>query len=123
MSAREPLEVEVVTHIAGSMQHCAHCQVFIDGVGVGDKVHQENIQSYPPEFIEDWQRVSGWILDLAAAHPGQLTIRVTDAQSLRGMWKAISQGVRRYPTFIVAGQEKYHGWDPARLEELLSRHL
>lgn len=105
------------------MQHCSHCQVFIDGVGVGQKIHQDNIASYPPDFIEDWQRLSGWILEIAAAYPAQLVIRVTDAQSPQGLWKAITKGIRKYPTFIIAGKEKYHGWDKDQLEELINRRL
>lgn len=120
---KSPLEVEVVAHVTGSMQHCSHCQVFIDGVGVGQKVHQENINSYPPEIIADWQRLSDWILELAEAYAGRLVIRVIDPQSPQGIWRAITKGVRKYPTFIVAGKEKYQGWDKAQLNRLLERRL
>jgi hypothetical protein len=123
MSQREPLEVEVVAHVTGSMDHCSHCQVFIDGVGVGQKVHQEDMQSYPPDFIQEWQQLSDWILELAEAFSGQLVIRITDAQSVQGIWKAITKGVRKYPTFIIAGQEKYHGWNKEHLNHLLQQHL
>lgn len=123
MQKKEPLDVEIVAHVTGSMQHCSHCQVFIDGVGVGEKVHQDNLSSYPPDFVEEWQRLSDWILELAETHPGQLVIRITDAQSLQGLWKAISKGVRKYPTFILDGKEKYHGWSKSRLNELVSHYL
>jgi hypothetical protein len=116
------LEVEVVTHVLGSMNHCQHCQVFIDGAGVGGQVHRSDLDSYPPEWREEWQRLSDWILHLAERHAGQLCIKITDAQSVGGMWRAIRHGVRRYPTFIVDG-EKYHGWDEAALEELIDRKL
>jgi hypothetical protein len=118
-----PLDVEVVAHVTGSMNHCDHCQVFIDGVGVGEKIHREDLQSYPEDFIRDWQRVSDWVLDLAAAFPGQLVIRITDAQSVQGLWKSLTKGVRKYPTFIVGGQEKYHGWDHEQLSDLIRKHL
>jgi hypothetical protein len=123
MAAEKPLDVEIVAHITGSMQHCSHCQVFIDGVGVGEKIHRENISSYPPEFIADWQRLSDWILEVARDYPGQLVIRVTDAQSPQGLWKALTKGVRKYPTFIIDGQEKYHGWDKDQLNNLILKHL
>lgn len=123
MSSTTPLDVEVVAHVTGSMEHCSHCQVFIDGAGIGEKVHQDNLSSYPPDFIEDWQRLSDWILELAAAYPGQLVIRVTDAQSLPGIWKAVTKGVRKYPTFIIDGNEKYYGWDKSYLNHLIDRHL
>jgi len=36
------LDVEVVTHVLGSMEHCQHCQVFIDGAGVGGNFYQSD---------------------------------------------------------------------------------
>jgi hypothetical protein len=123
MDKNRPIDVEVVAHITGSMSHCDHCQVFIDGVGIGGQIHQENIQSYPEEFIRDWTRLSDWVLDLAEAFPGQLVIRITDAQSVQGLWKSISKGVRKYPTFIVEGEEKYHGWDQEHLNEMIRGRL
>lgn len=123
MSLSEPLDVEVVAHVTGSMEHCSHCQVFIDGAGIGEKVHQDNLSSYPPDFVEDWQRLSAWIRELAATYPGQLIIRITDAQSLPGIWKAVTKGVRKYPTFIIDGKDKYHGWDQAHLNQMINQHL
>ena len=122
MARKKSIDVEVVAHVTGSMQHCSHCQVFIDGVGVGEKIHRENINSYPPEFIEEWQRLSEWILELAETHPGQLTIRIVDAQSPQGIWKSLSKGVRKYPTFIIEGKQKYHGWDKGRLNDLIDQY-
>lgn len=123
MAAKKPLDVEIVAHVTGSMQHCSHCQVFIDGVGVGQKVHQENIESYPPEIVAEWQHLSDWILEVAQTYPGQLIIRITDAQSPQGLWKVLTKGVRKYPTFILDGQEKYHGWDKEQLDALIRKHL
>jgi hypothetical protein len=36
-----------------------------------------------------------------------------------GLWKSVRLWVRTYPTFIVNGQAKYTGWDPAPLDALL----
>ena len=119
---RRLLEVEVVAHVLGSMDHCSHCQVFIDGAGVGGQVKQNDLDSYPKEWMEEWQRLSDLILTLAERHAGQLVIKITDAQSPGGLWKAIRYGVRRYPTFIVGG-EKYHGWDESQIEALIQSHL
>lgn len=121
--SRKPLDIEVVAHVTGSMDHCSSCQVFIDGVGVGGQVKQEDIQSYPEDFIRDWQRVSDWVLDLANEYPGQLIIRITDAQTVQGLWKSLTKGVRKYPTFIIEGDEKYHGWDRDTLNTLIQKHL
>jgi len=119
-----PLQLEIVAHVLGSMNHCSHCQVFIDGVGVGSQVKHADLDAYPQEFVEEWQRLSDWILTLAEQHAGQLVIKIIDAQSLSGLWKALRHGVRKYPTFIVAG-EKYQGWEAennlqVRLTQLLA---
>jgi hypothetical protein len=120
----KPLQVEVVAHVLGSMNHCSHCQVFIDGTGVGGKIKRTDLDAYPKEFMEEWQRLSDWILALAERYAGQLVIKITDAQSPQGLWKSLRHGVRKYPTFIVAG-EKYRGWEAepdltVRLNQLLA---
>jgi hypothetical protein len=124
--ANQPLQIEVVAHVLGSMKHCSHCQVFIDGIGVGGQVKQADLDAYPQDFMEEWQRLSGWILGLAERYAGQLVIKITDAQSPQGLWQALRHRVRKYPTFIVAG-EKYQGWEAeadftARLKQLLVEH-
>jgi hypothetical protein len=74
--------------------------------------------------MADWQRLSDWILALAERYAGQLVIKITDAQSPQGLWKALRYGIRKYPTFLIAG-EKYRGWEAeadfmARLNQLLA---
>ncbi|MCW5854334.1 MAG: hypothetical protein KIT87_29970 [Anaerolineae bacterium] len=116
------LQVEVVTHVLGSMSHCQHCQVFIDGSGVGGQVHQSDMESYPPEWRAEWTQLSDLIFRLTERYPGRLVVRIHDAQSVGGLWQAIRRGIRKYPTFIV-GDEKYYGWDEAALDSLVRRKL
>lgn len=120
--AGKPLQVEIVAHVLGSMDHCSHCQVFIDGVGVGGQVKRADLNAYPKEFMDEWQRLSDWVLALARQYAGRLVIKITDAQSLQGLWKALRYGVRRYPTFIIQG-EKYHGWDAGKVDEMIGHYL
>jgi hypothetical protein len=116
------LQVEVITHVLGSMNHCAHCQVFIDGVGVGDRVHQDDLASFPPEWMEEWKIFSDLIANITERYAGKLVVKITDAQSPQAMWMALRHGIRKYPTFIVEG-ENYHGLDEDRLIHLIERHL
>lgn len=116
------LEVEVITHVLGSMNHCTHCQVFIDGVGVGDQVHQADLDSYPSEWMEEWQRLSDLIFNITEGYAGQLVVKLTDAQSPQALWKAVRHGVRKYPTFLI-GDDKYHGLDEDKVTNLIERHL
>ena len=116
------LEVEVVAHVLGSMDHCSHCQVFIDGVGVGDQIHQADLDSYPSDWMEEWQHLSDLIFSITEQYAGKLVIKVTDAQSPQAIWQAIRRGVRKYPTFIV-GSDKYHGLDQDKVSNLIDLHL
>ena len=105
----KPVQLEIIAHVPCSQSLCLHCQVFIDNAGVGPKTKQADLDSYPPEIMADWQRLSTWVLALSERYPGQLLIKIIDAQSPRGLWLALQRGVRRYPAFILAG-EKYQGW-------------
>lgn len=116
------LEVEVIAHVLGSMDHCTHCQVFIDGAGVGDQIHRADLESYPAEWMQEWQQLSDIIFDLTERFAGKLVVKITDAQSPQAIWKAIRKGVRKYPTFIIE-QDKYHGLDKSEITQLISAHL
>lgn len=115
-------QVEVITHVLGSMDHCTHCQVFLDGAGLGGTVHQQDLDSYPKQWMDDWKRLSDLIFSITEKHAGKLVVKITDAQSPQGLWASIRKGVRKYPTFIVGG-EKYAGLDEAAVLGLISRHL
>ena len=116
------LQVEVIAHVLGSMDHCQHCQVFIDGAGVGGQVHQDDLDSFPPDWMEEWQRLSDLILDISERFAGKLVIKITDAQSPQALWKSLRHGVHKYPTFIVGG-EMYQGYDEEQVSNLIMRYL
>jgi len=118
----EPLEVEVIAYVLGSMNHCSHCQVFLDGVGVGGKVHQADLDSYPEDLRQDWQRLSDLIFSITEKFAGKIVVRITDAQSPQAMWKAIRRGVRRYPSFLI-GEDRLAGLDQDAVERLIETHL
>jgi hypothetical protein len=78
--------------------------------------------SFPKEWLEEWQRLSDLIYGLTEKYAGQLVVRITDAQSPQGLWAGIRRGIRKYPTFVVAG-DKYTGLDEAAVEAMVARHL
>lgn len=116
------LEVEVVAHVLGSMDHCSHCQVFLDGVGLGEQIHQADLDSYPPEWMDEWQQLSDIIFNLTERYAGRLVVKITDAQSPQAMWMTIKKGIRKYPTFLIQN-DTYHGLDENRVVDLIERHL
>ncbi len=115
------LKVEIVTRVVGSLNHCLHCQVFIDDVGVGEKIHTEDMAAYPADLQAEWERLSALVWRLAARFPDALFVQITDAQSPRGFWLAL-RGVRHYPAFLIAG-ERVFGWDEEALAAVIARHL
>lgn len=116
------LEVEVVAHVLGSMDHCSHCQVFLDGVGLGGQIHQADLDSYPPEWMDEWRQLSDIIFNLTERYAGQMVVKITDAQSPQAMWMAIKKGIRKYPTFLIQN-DTYNGLDEQRVVDLIERHL
>lgn len=115
-------QVEVFAHVLGSMDHCSHCQVFLDGAGIGGMVHQQDLNSYPQEWMDDWKKLSDLIFSITEQSAGKLVVKITDAQSPQGLWASIRRGVRKYPTFILGG-EKFTGLDEEAVLGLISRHL
>ncbi|GAB4526492.1 MAG: hypothetical protein Fur0018_11800 [Anaerolineales bacterium] len=120
--SEKPLTIEVVTHVLGSLDHCSHCQIFLDGAGVGQQVHQQDLHSYPADWWQEWQRFSDLIFALTERYAGRLVIKITDAQSPRGLWLMLKRRAHRYPTFLIA-DETYQGLDEAPLAQMIEAHL
>ncbi len=93
------------------------------GLGIGDKVHNQEINEYPEWLREEYLRVCEWAQEITQHFGGAVLVRIIDPQSLVGMWKLIRHWIRRYPTFLVDGQ-KFVGWEaePA-LREAVERQL
>jgi hypothetical protein len=83
---------------------------------------ERGLEDYPPDWLEDFHRLSDWVLDLSARYGDRVLIRIWDPRSMQGVWKSIRYGIRRYPTFIVAGR-KVSGWDTRQLEQTLAQAL
>ena len=79
--------------------------------------HERGLEEYPPEWQAEFQRLSDVILDLATRYQDNILIQIWDPRSLQGLMKSIRYWVRRYPTFIVDGQEKVTGWNVEQLEQ------
>ncbi|RMF41820.1 MAG: hypothetical protein D6755_12225 [Anaerolineae bacterium] len=116
------LKIEVVTHVLGSLNHCSHCQVFLDGAGIGPEIHQRDLDSYPPEWKAEWQQFSDLIYSLTERYDGQLQILITDARSPRGLWLTLRGKARHYPAFLV-GEQVCYGLDEAALCDAIDAQL
>lgn len=78
---------------------------------------------YPNDLLEDHIRLSALVVELVKQYDNRIIIYVIDPQSAVGFYKSLRYWVRKYPTFIIDGQEKVTGWDQARLENALQVRL
>ena len=98
---------------------CTTCETMMAQANLGQAPHERGLDEYPPEWQEEFKRLSATIFNLADRYQDQVQIRIWDPRSLQGMFKSIRYGVRRYPTFVVNGHEKVTGLDAALLEQVL----
>ena len=81
------------------------------------------MKEYPGELIEDHMRLSALVSELIDRYKNQLVIYIIDPQSAVGFYKSLRYWVRKYPTFLVAGEEKISGWDQVKLEQAIQARL
>jgi hypothetical protein len=121
---RKPIRVEVIAYAPTAFYHCQHCEVAFQEVGVGQRIHREQVaHALPDDLAQDYQGVSDWVRALAEHYKGAVIVKVIDAASLEGFWKSLRYGVRRYPAVIVEGKDKHVGADLASTYRLIDQHL
>jgi len=91
-------------------------------VGLDQKFHQRETDEYPLDLKEEYAKLSDRIQDLTRLYRHRLFIKLIDVQSPLGIYKSLRHWIRKYPTFIVEGQETYTGWDKRQLENLLVKY-
>ena len=85
--------------------------------------YQEEKDEYPPEILEESERLSLWIKELKNLYRHRLSIKLIDVKSIAGIYKSLRHRIRKYPTFIIDGKKTYSGWDKNQLEDLLDQGL
>ena len=118
----QPVPIEVIAPLPEGWGICLSCEMLMARANLDKAPAERGLDEYPPEWQEDFHRLSDLVLDLAARHGNSILIRIWDPRSLQGMIRSIRYGVRRYPTFVVAGH-KMSGWDTAGLEQTLEQAL
>jgi hypothetical protein len=120
---RDMIRLEVLSLVPTSYNQCSHCETMYDRAGIGVRVHEQILEEYPPDLLQDHVRLSFWVEELAKRYGPDIQIRVIDPQSGLGFYKCLRHRVRHYPTFIVNGRAKYTGWDKGALEALLQEAI
>jgi hypothetical protein len=119
----KPIQLEIVTKVVTFFDRCRRCQILFNQSGLDEKIHQKEMEEYPPDLKEEYLKLSDWIRELTRLYKHRLLIRVIDAQSPLGFYKSLRHRIRTYPAFIVEGKETYTGWDKSQLESLLDKNI
>ena len=114
-----PISVDVFYPVPEGWGLCQACEVLLARADLDQAPPQRGFDELPPEWQADFQRLSALIFDLAGCYGAQILIRVYDPRALQGLIKAVRHGVRRYPTFLVAGHAKIAGWDQDALTQAI----
>jgi hypothetical protein len=118
------LTVEVIAYAPTAYFTCQSCEFVWQQSGMGQKAHAEQMaNNLPDDVMNDYRRLSDWIISLVKKHGDQLLVRVVDAASIEGFLKSLRYSVRRYPAVIIAGQQKLSPADYAQAEAAIELRL
>ena len=115
----DPVQLDVISPIPEGWGICLSCEMLMARANLGQAPYERGLYEYPPEWQEEFQRLSDMVYSLAGRYGNNILIRIWDPRSLQGLVKSIRYGVRRYPTFIVEGRDKIAGWDAEKLEQVI----
>ena len=122
-SLRPPVRVEVIAYAPTHYHHCQHCEVTWEVMGLGRKVHREQLDSgLPEDLAQQFHQLSEWVGTLRSKFGGRVQVCLVDAASIEGFFKSLVRRFRRYPAFSVEG-ERYVGADFSRVEALIQARL
>jgi len=113
------VHVDVISPLPEGWGICLSCEMLMAHANLDQAPHERGLDEYPPEWQEEFQRLSDVVMNLSDRYQDSILIQIWDPRSLQGLMKSIRYWVRRYPTFIVEGQDKVTGWDVEQLEQYI----
>jgi hypothetical protein len=106
----EPLLVEIIAYAPTSFYHCTHCEVAWREMGASNRIHEEQLQSsLPADLAREYQTVSNWVKEIFRVHCDRIVVKVIDAASIEGVYKALRYNARRYPAVIIGKSAQFIG--------------
>jgi hypothetical protein len=118
------MRVEILTYTPTEFYHCQHCEIVWDHLGVGQPIHAEQrAAGLPADLQAEYADIAAWVGEAQARYGSRITFRVVDAASVEGLIKSVRHRARRFPAFILDGQERVLGFDRDRLDAALERRL
>jgi hypothetical protein len=119
----KPISLEVVANVLTTLTCCRSCTLIFEDAGVEDEVNKEILREYPEALRDEYVRLSSWIGEISALYKESVCIRIIDAASMAGVFKAARYWFRTYPAFIVDKRHVMSGWDRKRLREILDAQV
>lgn len=119
----KPVQIDVFYPLPEGWGICTTCEAMMAQADMVQAPHERGLEEYPPEWQEDFKRLSSLIFSLADSYQDRVQIKVWDPRSMQGMWKSIRHGVRRYPTFILNNHKKMTGWDKDQIEQYVKEAM
>ncbi|TMD08042.1 MAG: hypothetical protein E6J01_04455 [Chloroflexi bacterium] len=117
-------QVEILAYAPTEFYHCQHCEIVWGHLGLGDRLHaEERKTALPADLQAEYAAISDWALQAFDRYGNRLTVKVIDAASIEGLFKAVRHRTRRFPSFIIDGRERIVGFDRQRLDSLLADRL
>jgi hypothetical protein len=114
-----PVQVDVITPLPEGWGLCVTCESFMDQAGLGQVPFERSLESFPPDWQEEFIRLSDFVQKVSQEYGDQILIRLYDPRSMQGLAKAIRNGIRKYPTFLVEGKTKISGLKPELLDQAI----
>jgi hypothetical protein len=114
-----PVRIDVIAPLPEGWGVCVTCEAFLAQANLDRAPHERSLESFPPDWQEEYIRLSDLIMTIAHKYQDRILIRLYDPRSLQGLAKSIRHGIRRYPTFLVEGREKITGLELAPLERAI----
>ncbi len=106
----KPLLVEIIAYAPTAFYHCTHCEVAWREMGATNRIHEEQTESsLPPDLIREYQAVSDWVQQIFQKHCDHVVVKVIDAASLEGVYKALRYNAHRYPAIIIDQKARFAG--------------
>lgn len=119
-----PIAVEVLAYVPTGFYHCTHCEVTWHELGVGQKVHREQLDAgLPADLFQEYVRLSQWVRGVRDLYGDNVVIRVVDPASIEGFYKSLRYGVRTYPAIVIDGRRKVIGSDYEQASLLLAERV
>lgn len=117
-------QVEILAYAPTEFYHCQHCEIVWGHLGLGDRLHaEERTNALPADLQAEYAAISDWALQAFDRYGDRLTVKVIDAASIEGVYKAVRHRARRFPSFIIDGHERIVGFDRKRLDSMLADRL